>query len=132
MKMTVAVPFAVITLCAGLAGCERQVSFADDVEPILDTYCIECHDQNAEGYEASGFSLRDYEDVMKGTKFGPVVVPGSAISSVLYLVVAQKTAPEIQMPPHHAESLAKGRGEALQEDQVEVIRAWIDQGAKNN
>lgn len=132
MKTTWMAPVTVFALCAGLSGCERQVSFAHDVEPILQTYCIQCHDKNAEGYEASGFSLRDYAGVMKGTKYGAVVIPGSADSSSMYLVIAGKTAPEIQMPPHNPESLAKGRGKPLSEDQIETIRTWIDQGAKNN
>ena len=122
----------IFTLFIGLFGCERQISFADDVRPLFLEYCINCHDQAGEGYAASGFGVQDYDSVMRGTKFGPVVVTGSSSSSALYLVVAQKTAPEIQMPPHHKESFAKGRGIVLPENQVEIIRAWIDQGAKNN
>ena len=119
-------------LCAGLVGCERQVSFTNDVQPIFRDHCAECHDQAGEGSAASGFSVHDYDSVISGTKFGPVVIPGSSMSSALYLVVAKKTAPEIQMPPHHKESLSVGRGTALSDDKVEIIRMWIDQGAKNN
>ncbi len=121
-----------VVLCIGLVGCERQISFADDVQPILLEHCAECHDQGGEGLAATGFSIRDYDSVISGTKFGPVVIPGSSISSSLYLLIAQKTAPEIQMPPHHEESLPVGRGAALSEHKVEIIRVWIDQGAKNN
>ena len=119
-------------LCIGLLGCERQISFADDVQPILRASCIECHNPSAEGFAASGFSLVDYDSTMKGTKFGAVVIAGSSISSTLYLVIAGKTSPEIQMPPHHESSLAEGRGYPLSKDQIEIIGTWIDQGAKNN
>ncbi len=122
----------VIVLCIGLFGCERQVSFADDVQPILITSCVHCHDQSAEGIAASGFSLVDYDGVMKGTKFGPVVIPNSSISSTLYMVIANMTSPEIHMPPHHETSLAEGRGAPLTEDQIGIIGTWIDQGAQNN
>lgn len=122
----------VFTLCVGLFGCEREISFANDVQPIFAEHCAECHDQAGEGYDASSFSIADYDSVMRGTKFGPVVIPGSSISSNLYLVIAEKTAPEIQMPPHHPKSLPTGRGAPLSEGQIETIRAWIDQGAKNN
>jgi len=122
----------IFTLFVGLFGCERQISFADDVQPVFLAHCIECHEEPGEGYAASGFNLRDYESVMRGTKFGPAVIPGSSMSSSLYLVIAKKTAPEIQMPPHHEQAFAEGRGTALPEDQVEIVRAWIDQGAKNN
>ena len=119
-------------LYVGLVSCERQISFTNDVQPIFFEHCAKCHDQAADGITASGFSVRDYDSVMSGTKFGPVVIPGSSISSSLYLVVAQNAAPEIQMPPHHKQSLSVGRGAALSEDKVEIIRSWIDQGAKNN
>lgn len=122
----------VCALPMGIFGCERQVSFANDVQPIFREHCVECHGEAGEGSAQSGLSLLDYDSVMSGTRFGPVVVPESSMSSALYLVVAQKTAPEIQMPPHHQQALAEGRGDALPEDQVEVLRAWIDQGAENN
>jgi hypothetical protein len=122
----------VIVLCVGLCGCERQISFAGDVQPILIASCLRCHDQSAEGIAASGFSLVDYDDVMKGTKFGPVVIPNSSISSTLYMVIANMTSPEIHMPPHHETSLAEGRGVPLTADQIEIIGAWIDQGAQDN
>ena len=119
-------------LCIGLFGCERSPSFASDVKAIFDASCVECHDNSAEGIATSGFSMADYDGIMKGTKFGPVVVPGSSISSSLYLVVAGKTSPEIQMPPQHEEAWAKGRGNPLTDKQIEVIATWIDQGAQNN
>ena len=122
----------VFVLCIGLLGCERQVSFADDVKPIFLASCVECHNESAEGYASSGFSLVDYDNVMKGTKFGPVIIANSSISSTLYMVIASKTSPEIQMPPHHENSLAEGRGAPLTKHQIEVIGRWIDQGALNN
>jgi hypothetical protein len=108
------------------------VSFANDVQPIFREHCIKCHNDTGEGAGQSGLNLGSYDSVMKGTAFGPVVIPENSMSSALYLVVAQKTAPEIQMPPHHQQALAEGRGDPLAEEKVEVIQAWIDQGAKNN
>ena len=119
-------------LCILLSGCDRQISFAGDIQPIFLASCIACHDTSAEGYASSGFSLGDYESVMKGTNFGPVVIANSSISSTLYLVIASKTSPEIHMPPHHDNALAEGRGTPLSEHQIGLIQAWIDQGAQNN
>jgi len=113
------------------AGCSKQVSFKDDVTPILVSNCLLCH-VGGEGSEKSGFSLQSYDSLMKGTKFGPVIVPGDGESSTLYRLIAQKVEPEIQMPPHHDESLAVGRLDPLTPEQVETIKMWIDQGAKNN
>jgi hypothetical protein len=125
-------PLGISMFCIALTGCERQVSYAADVKPILENYCIECHSGSGEGEAASGFAVDDYDSLMQGTKFGKVIVPGSSASSSLYLVVAEKADPKIHMPPHHDDSLAQGRGFALSRENIEKIAAWIDQGAKNN
>ncbi len=123
----------ILALSMQLSGCTRaEVSFSSDVQPLFEKHCIECHDSTGEGVTASGFSVRDYDNVMKGTRLGEVVVSGSSISSTLYLVVAHKTAPEIHMPPHYIHAWAKGRGPPLSNDEIEIIQTWIDQGAKDN
>ena len=124
--------FTAALVSVALSGCERQVSFSADVKPILDNYCVQCHSGSGEGQSASGFNVDDYDSLMRGTKFGPVVVPGSKMSSSLYLVVTEKVDPKIHMPPHHDESLAEGRGYALSRTNIETIGTWIDQGAKDN
>lgn len=133
MSAKLLIKVGILVLSMQLLGCTRsEVSFSSDVQPIFEKHCIECHGSSGEGITASGFSVRDYDGVMQGTSFGKVVVPGSSMSSTLYLVVAQKTAPEIHMPPQHSEAWAKGRGSPLSEDDVAIIADWIDQGAKNN
>jgi len=126
LKLSVA--GVVVLLC----GCERGVSFSDDIQPILQASCIQCHDEAAEGEAVSGLSLKTYDDLLQGTRFGQVVVPGSAMSSALYLTVAGKVSPEIRMPPHNEESFASGKGEALSAHQIELIERWIDEGAPDN
>jgi hypothetical protein len=121
-----------VGLCTGLIGCERQVSYTEEIQPMLFASCLQCHDENSEGFLNSGFSLDSYDAVMNGTKFGAVVVAGSPESSSLYLVVAHKTAPEIHMPPHTDDALAEGRGISWTDEQIETLRLWIEQGAQNN
>jgi hypothetical protein len=118
--------------CLALFGCEGDVSFSEDIQPILEASCIQCHDNQAEGELVSGLSLKTYDDLLQGTQYGKVVVPGSAMSSALYLTVAGKTAPEIRMPPHNEESFATGKGEMLSARQIELIERWINEGAPNN
>lgn len=114
------------------ASCSLPVSFNKDIKPILTANCLECHDGSGEGSMASGFSVSTYDSVLKGTKYGPVITPGSSESSSLYRMIAHKADPKIQMPPHHDESTAKGREDALTPRQIELIQKWIDEGAKNN
>ena len=133
MSANLLIKIGILVLSMQLLGCTRsEVSFSSDVQPIFEKHCIECHGSSGEGIMASGFSVGDYDGIMKGTSFGKVIVPGSSMSSALYLVVAQKTAPEIHMPPHHTEAWAEGRGSPLSADDVASIGDCIDQGAKNN
>jgi hypothetical protein len=114
------------------AGCSQQVSFQNDVNPILRANCLSCHDGQGEGMEASGFSVSSYEDLMQGTKFGKVVVPGDSLSSSLYRLIDHQVDPSIQMPPHHEQAVASGQMASLSAYQINTIKDWIDQGAKNN
>ena len=115
---------SIALLAAVLAsGCSKPVSFSESVFPVLQERCGECHEPGGKGYEKTGFSVADYDAIMKGTKFGPVIVPESSASSSLMRMVEHKTDPEIHMP-HHKEGLTR--------DQLDKLRAWIDQGAKNN
>ncbi len=108
-----------------LTGCgEREVGYQADVMPIIKANCAECHiNPMGEGIQASGLDLSDYDTLMKGTKHGPIVSPGQAINSTLNRLVEGKADPSIAMP-HHKEPLS--------EKDQKTIRAWVNQGAKNN
>jgi hypothetical protein len=115
------------TLCASLlAGCGSEpapVSFKSAVKPLVDKYCTECHLPGGAGAQASGFITESYDSLMKGTKFGPVVVAGDPLSSSFYRLISGKVDPSIRMP--HGK-------EALSETEVRVVENWIIQGAQNN
>jgi len=115
---------ALISLVLG-GGCsiKKAVSFEHDVKPVLQKYCLACHSAGGSGYAESGFSVESYSDVMKGTKFGPVVVPGSSVSSTLQRLVEHKAHPSLNMPQG---------GVSMPKEQLEIIRVWIDKGAKND
>mgnify|MGYP001818801152 CR=1 FL=1 len=113
-------------------GCSKQVSYAADIQPLLNEYCVQCHDGKGEGSEKSGFIMTDYDNVMKGTKFGPVVVAGDSESSTLYRIISGKVSPKIDMPPTGPESVAMGRGHKMTPGAITAFQQWIDQGALNN
>lgn len=129
-RTTTVLAIAALLPCIGCG--QREVSYSQDVFPIVSERCTECHSGGGEGESASGFSVATYDDLMQGTQYGPVIVPGSAISSTLYHMVSGTVDPSIQMPPHAPEALAQGRGKPLTEKQIQTVRLWIDQGAKNN
>ena len=132
MRLNVLAIALSIATVAIASGCSKEISYSKDVKPIINTSCLECHDGKGEGSEESGLILATYDDLMQGTKFGQVVVPGDSESSTLYRLIGHKADPKIQMPPHHKETIASKRMSALTDKQIENIKTWIDQGAKNN
>ena len=122
--------WAMLALAAGalLAGtaCERTptVSYRTDVAPILDKHCKSCHVPGEAGYVVSGFELGSYDSLMKGTQFGPVVLPGDPLTSVLVMLIEGRADPSLRMP--------HGGASTLTADEILAIRRWVEQGAKNN
>ena len=98
------------------------VTFATDIKPIFDASCVKCHDSTKKPKAHLALDSRD--GVLKGSKDGKVVIPGSSAHSDLVLSVAHiGNDPDTFMP--------KGKGaKKLTDEQIGLIRAWIDQGAK--
>lgn len=111
-----------------LIGCGDKsapaVSFSTQIRPILDSYCMECHKSGGQGFVASGLSMENYASLMKGTKFGPVIKPGDALSSTLIRLIKGLGDPSINMP--------HGDRKPLSPDNIALVEAWVNQGAKNN
>jgi hypothetical protein len=116
---------AIITWLANsaCAATKPPVSFTEDIAPLLQWRCGSCHQPGGQGYEKSGYNLTTYEGVMKGTKFGPMVIPGDPDTSSLMRLLDWKVSPEIRMP-HGKKQLSVCDRDA--------IREWIRQGAMNN
>lgn len=109
--------------CIPIGGCTGQVSFGSDVFPIFQSRCASCHQPGGDGYAASGFSVESYQTVMRGTRYGPVINPGSSLDSTLAILIEHKADPSINMPHNQA---------PLSQRQITLIKQWIDQGASNN
>ena len=105
------------------AAAQEAVSFKEDLFPIIELRCLNCHQPGGSGYESSGLDLRTYEGLMKGTKYGDIVAPGRAMESNLLAVIEQRTDKAIQMP-HNRKRLSKC--ERL------LFRFWVNQGAQKN
>ena len=98
-------------------------SFKEDVLPIFKGRCVECHTQGGKGFEASGLDLTNFAGLMKGTKFGPMVIPGDAQASSLMALLDWRVDDKIRMP-HGAKKLSTCDRDA--------IRHWINEGALDN
>ncbi len=92
-----------------------KVDFRREVQPLLKQYCIECHGPSQQMH---GFRLDRRRDAMRGGTI-TVITPGNSVGSRLYLkLIGSQYGP--QMPPTGS----------LSPEQIDVIKAWIDQGAE--
>ena len=107
-----------------LSACgQKEISYQADVRPILQQHCLECHTEGGEGYRKSGLLLSQYEGLMTGTRFGTIIKPGDSLSSVLIMLIEGRADASIKMP-HGKASLSK--------EKIDVLKKWVEQGAKNN
>jgi hypothetical protein len=102
------------------ASTKTGVTFATDIKPIFDATCVRCHGDKKPGH---GIVLTSLESTLKGGKDGPIIVVGDSTKGDLIESIAHLGDPQSFMP--------KGRNaKKLSPDQIGLIRAWIDQGAK--
>jgi len=115
-----------------LGACEDgvaplEVSYEANVqESIFNLSClVGCHD----GSRQAGLELSTWETLMEGGDFRLVIVPGNAEESPLVWSIEGEDAlgvPVSLMPP-------PGLGfPLLNGAEINLIKDWIDQGAKNN
>jgi len=118
---------AAIMLIVGLTSHPVQaiekVSFSEDISPIIQVRCLSCHQPQGEGYEESGLDLRTYQGLMKGTKYGPMVIPGDAFVSNLMVLIDGRAKGGVRMP--------HGKRKLTSCDK-DLFRWWINQGALDN
>ncbi|MGN6555529.1 MAG: c-type cytochrome domain-containing protein [Verrucomicrobiota bacterium] len=121
------------------ASTQSGVTFEKNILPLFKESCVKCH---GEERPKNGLRLTSLEGVLKGSKDGKVVVPGNSAKSDLVIAIARLD-PETAMPPTREGHGRPKNGNAqngkahqgppakpLTPEQVGLVRAWIDQGAK--
>lgn len=108
-----------------------EASFESIKANIIDRKCISCHKPGGKGEEVL---LETQEQIMNGTVDDrPLVSPGKATESVLYLVLLEETnlRGELEkMPPPKA--IEQRKAKAITQQEVDVIAAWINGVAKKS
>ena len=118
--------FGILLLVSFLIGCgQKPVSYHDQIEPILKNRCVSCH-----GFDnpAAKIALTSYENLMssKTARFKKsIVIAGNPSESWLYLRSGTEQ-PHFRMPPDTVSTTP------LSKDEIELVRKWIQQGAKDN
>jgi hypothetical protein len=124
----VRVPRILLLACI-VVGCGQKgpqpVSFREQIQPILNDRCVRCHGTEK---PLGKIVLTSYENLMSsrtvpGKK--PLVIPGKASESWLYILCATNQ-PHFRMPPDTSSVTP------LPKKELEVLAKWIMQGAKKD
>ncbi|HEY8504650.1 MAG TPA: c-type cytochrome domain-containing protein [Gemmataceae bacterium] len=97
----------------------KPVSFIEDVAPVLKENCFACHDAKK---RSGKYDMTTFETLLAGGASAEAIVPGKPDESELYYLISAEDE-ERRMPP-------KGKGDPLPKEKVELIKRWIEQGAK--
>jgi hypothetical protein len=121
MRRTAILALVGLLLGAASAQAVGPVEYLRDIKPLLAVKCYECHS----GLRPAKAQLRLDTGALirEGGEHGPVILPGNSAESLLLERVSAADV-ATRMPP-------EGRGEALTAKQVELLRSWIDQGARS-
>ncbi len=96
------------------------VDFNAQVKPILEFNCVSCH---GEEKPKAKLAMLTRETLLKGGENGPALVAGDSAKSAMYKSVTLPADHDDVMPPVK-------KGGPLPKDKIEILRQWIDQGAK--
>jgi len=98
---------------------EKPIDFDRDIRPILSDNCFACHGPEEDGRQGN-LRLDTKDGAFADRGAYQIIVPGKSADSRLYQRIS---ATQRRMPP-----VSSGR--TLTPKQIELIRVWIDQGAK--
>ena len=98
----------------------QKVVYERDIQPLLARSCLTCHGPDE---QQSSFRVDHRPALLAGGDYGePVLLPGNSLESPLIQIVAGLNE-DLVMPP-------EGEAKPLSVDEIGLLRAWIDQGAK--
>jgi mono/diheme cytochrome c family protein len=112
----------VIYACAFLSSCKtspaQEVRYSRQIAPIFALHCTGCHsDENP----SSGFRTGSYRGLMQGGMIGDDIIPNNPDASILVKLIEGARGPEQRMP---------SGAHPLSASQIQLIRGWIEEGAK--
>ena len=94
-----------------------MVTWSGDIQPLLERHCSSCH---SGWFPSAGLDLTDLDDILEGSRSGPLVVAGRPDKGWLMHVINQ-TSGRLRMPP---------QGPQLSAADKALLQRWIEQGLR--
>ena len=105
------------------ASDKKGLTYEKDIKPILEKSCVKCHSGEK---PKSKYRMDSLASVIKGGESGDAaIVPDNSAKSPMVAYVSELVE-DMEMPPTEK----RDKYPALTKEQIGLIRAWIDQGAK--
>ena len=102
---------------------KKDLTYAKDIKPILENSCLNCHGAEK---PKSKYRVDSREAMIKGGDSGDAaIIVGKSEKSLLIHYVADLVV-DMEMPPTDK----REKYPAWTKEQIALVRAWIDQGAK--
>ena len=102
---------------------KKDLTFAKDIKPLVETSCVKCHGAEK---PKSKYRVDSREAIIKGGDSGEAaIVVGKSDKSPLIHYSADLVV-DMEMPPTDK----RDKYPAWTKEQIALVRAWIDQGAK--
>lgn len=105
-------------MMAAVAEKKDFTNFDEHVKPIFQAKCARCHNDDT---KKGGLSLASHATALAGGGSGPVITAGDPSASRLLKLINFEEEPH--MPPS---------GDKLPDDQIALIRKWVEEGALQN
>ena len=132
MRFCVAVVLLLLPCAPGAFSQKKPaaVSFQKEIAPLIRSRCLPCHAED--NFNPSELSLDTYEMLMDGGKNGAAVIPGKSEESILVKKLREVPPFGERMPLNSKRDKDAGRARWLTDEEISLIAAWVDQGAKRN
>lgn len=118
MKTSQLITLTLAAIAGALPTFAAPPDFKKEVQPILETNCVRCH---TESKVKGGLRIDTYERLMEGGDTADAVVPGKPDESELLVRIHLRPIDEGVMPDE---------GQALTGEEVAILDAWVESGAK--
>jgi hypothetical protein len=120
MKNLILLCFFVWTWTTSVSA--QTVSYSKDVYPLVKAKCLKCHEKDDEN--PNNFAMDNVALIRSSGKAKNMIVPGDGANSYLVHKLLPNPPKGAQMPIFSKKKLT--------EEEVDLFKRWIDQGAKDN
>ena len=105
------------------AAKQEGITYEKDIKPIFEKSCVKCHSGEK---PKSKYRIDSLASAIKGGESGDAaIIPGNSARSPMVAYISELVE-DMEMPPTEK----RDKYPALTKDQIGLVRAWIDLGAK--